>query len=858
MTLKKDELELEVLEKETDETENVELEDVELEDGEVEIDLDDKTIAKLNDLVEDIIEEILSDEALEDLDDLADMESYFTEEDLAEIAALEDLEKPQEEMATIALRGLVAFPNCMLNLDIGRDKSIKALDVCMKGNREIFLSMQKDVSIEDPKEADICEIGVIAEVKQVLKLPAGVVRVMISGLCRARIDKYTQFNPYGKAMVEELDEWETTDKATMEAMKRTLKRAFEDYAVAKKIPRELIETLKNMENPSKLADNIALNLPVPLVEKQEFLETVDICDRMEMLLRTLARETEIVDLEQLIHSRVHDAIEKNQKEYYLREQIKVINKELGENEDRSGQILNYRERMEKLNPPEFVVEKLEKEFSRLRSMPPMTAEANVVENFIDSVLDLPWGEISEDNKDILRAEEILNEDHQGLEKVKERILEYLAVRQMTDSLKGPIMCLVGPPGVGKTSLAASIARALGKKYVRLSLGGVRDEAEIRGHRRTYIGAMSGRIIQGMKTAGTDNPLFLLDEIDKLASDYKGDPASALLEVLDPAQNNTFTDHYLDMPYDLSKVMFLTTANVESNIPEPLWDRMEIIRLDSYTDEEKMDIATKKLLPKQRTEHGLKAKQLVISDNAMHDIIRLYTREAGVRSLEREIGKICRKTVKKIVGGEVENVRISCRNLKEYLGLPKQHFDMIDKKDQVGVVTGLAWTAVGGDTLTIEAQILPGKGSLILTGKLGDVMKESAQAGWTYLRSVGEKYGVPEDVSNLDIHIHVPEGAIPKDGPSAGITMATALASAFSKRPVRKDVAMTGEITLRGRVLPIGGLKEKSLAAKHAGVKTIFIPMENKKDLEEIPASVKEKVKFVPVSQLEEVLEGALV
>ncbi len=576
-----------------------------------------------------------------------------------------------------------------------------------------------------------------------------------------------------------------------------------------------------------------------------------------MLLGMIAKETEILDLERKIGTRVHNQIDKNQREYYLREQLRAINRELGDGEDRGSEIEEYRQRMEGRKLPDYVLERLEKEFARLSHMPTLTAEGNVVENYIDWVLDMPWGEYTEDNLDLAKAEAVLNEDHFGLTKVKERILEFLAVRQLTNSLKGPILCLVGPPGVGKTSLAASIARALDRKYVRLSLGGVHDEAEIRGHRRTYIGSQPGRIMQYLKNAGTSNPLFLLDEIDKMASDFRGDPASAMLEVLDPAQNNTFSDHYLEMPFDLSQVLFITTANVEADIPEPLWDRMEIVRLDSYTEDEKMQIALRHLIPRQLKEHGLKKTQLKLSENALLEIIRTYTREAGVRGLERQLAKICRKVVKGIVASQWDKLNVSRRNLKDLLGEPPYHYDLVDKEDQVGVVNGLAWTAAGGDTLTVEAQLLPGKGNLLLTGQLGDVMKESAQAGWTYLRSIGEQFDIPEDIGNLDVHIHVPEGAIPKDGPSAGVTMACALASAFSERPVRRDVAMTGEITLRGRVLPIGGLKEKSIAALRAGVKTVVIPKGNKRDLAELPQVVRDNLKFVLAETLQDVLHVAL-
>ncbi len=686
-------------------------------------------------------------------------------------------------------------------------------------------------------------------------------RLLIAGLCRARLEYYSQLEPYAVAVVREQPDVVGQDKKTrlqVEALKRRLREAFVSFAALnKKYPPEAANHINGLENPGELADTVASYLFLPLEERQKLLETFDIIERMELLLGIIAKETEILELERKIGNRVHNQIDKNQKEYYLREQLRAINRELGDGEDRASEIEDFRQRMEGRDLPEYVLERLEKEFGRLRHMPSMTAEANVVENYIDWMLDMPWGEFTEDNLDLAEAERVLNEDHFGLKKVKERILEFLAVRQMTNSLKGPILCLVGPPGVGKTSLAASIARALGRKYVRLSLGGVHDEAEIRGHRRTYIGSQPGRIMQYLKNAGTSNPLFLLDEIDKMASDFRGDPASAMLEVLDPAQNNTFSDHYLEMPFNLSQVLFITTANVEQDIPEPLWDRMEIVRLDSYTEDEKMQIAVRHLLPRQLAEHGLKKSQLKLSENALLTIIRTYTREAGVRGLERQLAKICRKVVKGIVGGKWEKLNVSQRNLKELLGEPSYHYDLIDKEDQIGVVNGLAWTAAGGDTLTVEAQLLPGKGNLLLTGQLGDVMKESAQAGWTYLRSIGEQYDVPEDISNLDVHIHVPEGAIPKDGPSAGVTMACALASAFSGRPVRRSVAMTGEITLRGRVLPIGGLKEKSIAALRAGVKTVVIPKGNKRDLAELPEVVRDNLKFICAETLQDVLQVAL-
>lgn len=769
-----------------------------------------------------------------------------------------DLPPGCEELPVIPLRGMLVLPHSLVHLDVGREKSIHALDEAMVTGREIFLPMQKDVQQEDPGIEDIYEVGTICEIRQALRLPGGTVRLLVSGICRARLRHFSQEEPYALAVVEDISLADMPEQAMCEALMRQLRESFVNYAgLTKKYPPEVALRIESVGDAGELADVIAFYMPLQLEVKQKVLEAYDLRERYELLLALITRETEILELEKKIGNRVHSQIDQNQKEYYLREQLRAINRELGDNEDRTGEIDEYRQRMAELDLPDYVSARLEKELSRLRHMPPLAAEANVVENYIDWVLDIPWNVYTTDNNDLQEAEDILNADHYGLAKVKERILEYLAVRQMTNSLKGPILCLVGPPGVGKTSLAKSIAKALDRKYVRLSLGGVHDEAEIRGHRRTYIGSQPGRIMQYIKNAGTCNPLFLLDEIDKMSGDFRGDPASAMLEVLDPAQNSTFSDHYLELPYDLSQVMFITTANVEQNIPEPLWDRMEIVRLDSYTEDEKYQIAVRHLLPRQRSEHGLNAKQITISQNALLEIIRSYTREAGVRSLERYLAKLCRKTVKGIVSGKWASLRVSRRNLKELLGEPEFHYDMVDKNDQVGVVNGLAWTASGGDTLTIEAQLLPGKGNLLLTGQLGDVMKESAQAGWTYLRSIGAQYNVPEDISSLDIHIHVPEGAIPKDGPSAGITMATALASAFSGRPVRRDVAMTGEITLRGRVLPIGGLKEKAIAAHRAGVKTVIIPKENKRDLAELPKVVCDNVKFACVSTLQEVLAAAL-
>lgn len=766
-----------------------------------------------------------------------------------------------DEMPTIALRGVIVFPNGIAHLDVGRAKSIAALDEAMLQNREIFLVMQKDIMIEDPNPDEIYTVGTIAEIKQVLKLPGGTVRLMAEGICRGTVQKFTRLEPYLMAEVEgHIDSDQCKDDIEIMALDRNLREAFQQYAeLNKKISPEVLANLGMIEEPGKLADVVAGQLSLQLSDKQKVLEAIDTKDRLEMLLEMVLKEVEIMDLERKIGNRVRAQIDKNQKEYYLREQIRAVQKELGEQEDRNSEIDAIHEKMADRKLPDYVTEKIEKELSRLRNMPPMVAEANVIENYIDWLLDMPWDKATKDNRNIINAEKILNDDHYGLDKVKERIIEYLAVKQMVNNMKGTILCFVGPPGVGKTSLASSIARALNRKYVRVSLGGVRDEAEIRGHRRTYIGAMPGRIIQSMKTAGTINPLFLLDEIDKLANDFRGDPASALLEVLDPAQNSNFSDHYLEIPFDLSKVMFVTTANDENAIPAPLWDRMEIIRLPGYTEEEKLQIAIRHLIPKEMKEHGLKAKQIAFSENAIRDIIRKYTREAGVRNLERQIAKVCRRTVREIVAKKTKSVKVTAQNIQHYLGMPVYRDDVLDKKDYVGTVTGMAWTAVGGVTLTVEAQTMPGKGQLILTGQLGDVMKESARTGWTFLRSMSDELGIPKDINETtDIHIHVPEGATPKDGPSAGITMATALASIFTKRPVRHDVAMTGEITLRGRVLAIGGVKEKVLAAHRNGIKTVILPMDNKKDIEEIPASVRRKLEIKLVENLSEVLDIALV
>ncbi|QWU18517.1 ATP-dependent Lon protease [Paenibacillus sophorae] len=759
----------------------------------------------------------------------------------------------------LPLRGLLVYPSMVLHLDVGREKSVKALEKAMVEDNLILLCSQSEVNIEEPGQEDIFRVGTVANVRQMLKLPNGTIRVLVEGVERAEIIHYMDNEEYYEVMARELPEQPDEDPES-DALMRTVLNQFEHYiTLSKKVTPETLAAVSDIEEPGRLADVITSHLVLKIKDKQEILETIDVRKRLEKLLDILGNEREVLELERKINQRVKKQMEKTQKEYYLREQMKAIQKELGDKEGRAGEAEELRAQAEEKDLPERVKEKIDKEIDRLEKMPASSAEGGVIRNYVEMLLSLPWNEFTEDDLDIVKAEQVLDEDHYGLDKPKERVLEYLAVQKLVKKLKGPILCLVGPPGVGKTSLARSIARSLNRKFVRISLGGVRDEAEIRGHRRTYVGAMPGRIIQGMKTAGSLNPVFLLDEIDKMASDFRGDPSAALLEVLDPEQNNTFSDHFVEIPFDLSNVMFVTTANAVHNIPRPLLDRMEMLYIPGYTELEKLQIASRYLLPKQKKNHGLEDGQLTIEEGTLLSVIREYTRESGVRNLEQQVAALCRKAAKQIVSGEKESVSISPSDIKDYLGTARYRYGMAELEDQIGTVTGLAWTEVGGDTLLIEVTVVPGSGKLILTGQLGDVMKESAQAAFSYTRSKAEEFGIPSDFyEKNDIHIHIPEGAIPKDGPSAGITIATALVSALTKRQVSKDVAMTGEITLRGRVLPIGGLKEKSLAAHRAGYKKILLPKDNERDLKEIPESVRNDVEFVPVSHMDQVLHHALV
>ncbi|MEB2300022.1 endopeptidase La [Lysinibacillus xylanilyticus] len=758
----------------------------------------------------------------------------------------------------LPLRGLLVYPSMVLHIDVGRNRSVAALEQAMLEDQLILLVTQKEMHDEQPEEQDLYAVGTMAYVKQMLKLPNGTLRVLVEGVARATWSNYQALEKYTVVDIDVKEEAIDKDIET-QALMRTLLTHFERYAKASnKITSETISTVADIEEPSRLADIIASHLPFKIADKQEVLEMLSVKKRLDHLIIRLHDEQEVLDLEKKINTKVKQSMERTQKEYYLREQMKAIQTELGDREGKTGEVAELRKRIEETGMPESTKEVVLKELDRYEKVPAASAESGVIRNYIDWIVALPWTNATEDRMNIAHAEDILNRDHDGLEKVKERILEYLAVRQLKESLRGPILCLAGPPGVGKTSLARSIAESLDRRFIRISLGGVRDESEIRGHRRTYVGAMPGRIIQGMKKAGTINPVFLLDEIDKMSNDFRGDPAAAMLEVLDPAQNNTFSDHYIEESYDLSNVLFIATANDLSAIPGPLLDRMEVISIAGYTEIEKEQISKNHLIPKQLKEHGLKKTQVIIKDEAVMDIIRYYTREAGVRGLERQIATLCRKIAKIIVSGEKKRVTVSSKSLEELLGKHRFRYGQAEEENQIGVATGLAYTTVGGDTLQIEVSLTPGKGKLQLTGKLGDVMKESAQTALSYVRSKMEELKVDaEYFETHDIHIHVPEGAVPKDGPSAGITMATAIVSAILHRPIRREVGMTGEITLRGRVLPIGGLKEKTLSAHRAGLTTIICPKDNERDIEDIPESVREQLTFKLVSSADEVLAIAL-
>ncbi|MEA0555135.1 endopeptidase La [Lysinibacillus irui] len=758
----------------------------------------------------------------------------------------------------LPLRGLLVYPSMVLHIDVGRNRSVAALEQAMLEDQMILLVTQKEMHDEQPEEQDLYSVGTIAYVKQMLKLPNGTLRILVEGVARATWENYRALDKYTVVDIDIKEESVDKDVETL-ALMRTLLTYFEKYAKSSnKITTETINTVTDIEEPGRLADIIASHLPFKIADKQEVLEMLSVKKRLDHLIIRLHDEQEVLDLEKKINSKVKQSMERTQKEYYLREQMKAIQTELGDREGKTGEVAELRKRIDEAGMPDSTKEAVLKELDRYEKVPSASAESGVIRNYIDWLISLPWTKATEDRMNITHAENILNRDHDGLEKVKERVLEYLAVRQLKNSLRGPILCLAGPPGVGKTSLARSIAESLDRKFIRISLGGVRDESEIRGHRRTYVGAMPGRIIQGMKKAGTINPVFLLDEIDKMSNDFRGDPAAAMLEVLDPAQNNTFSDHYIEEPYDLSNVLFIATANDLSSIPGPLLDRMEVISIAGYTEIEKTQITKNHLIPKQLKEHGLKKTQVVIKDEAVIDIIRYYTREAGVRGLERQIATLCRKIAKIIVSGEKKRVTVSSKSLQELIGKHRFRYGQAEKENQVGVATGLAYTTVGGDTLQIEVSLTPGKGKLQLTGKLGEVMKESAQTALSYVRTKMEDLDVDAEYFDThDIHIHVPEGAVPKDGPSAGITMATAIVSAILHRPIRREVGMTGEITLRGRVLPIGGLKEKTLSAHRAGLTTIICPKDNERDLEDIPDSVREQLTFKLVSSADEVLAYAL-
>lgn len=769
------------------------------------------------------------------------------------------MEKEIRYMPIVPMRGMVLFPYMTLNFDAARDMSVKALEAAVADNSVIFLVAQKDINTEKPSFEDIYEIGTVASVKQIMRMPGGITRVIVTGLRRGIIDDKTSEKEFLKAGIIEYDEMYDEKTPIKAAYARRLKKSYEEYfSQNPKLTADNFMHVMAIEELGRLCDTVAAGVELDVETRQEILSEFDVYSRIERLIVAIQNQFEVLKLERQISQRVKERIDKNQREYYLREQLRVIQEELGDGDGIKAEAAEYADKIKKLKTVRDTKEKLLKEVDRFTKMPPSSSESSVVRNYLDTVLEMPWNKISKESFDISNAEKILNEDHYGLEKVKERVLEYLAVRQMTKGKNGTILCLAGPPGVGKTSVAKSVARALGRKYVRISLGGIHDESDIRGHRKTYIGAMEGRIMAAMKEAKTKNPLILLDEIDKMGVDYKGDPSAALLEVLDYEQNATFRDHYIEVPFDLSQVLFITTANTLDTVSKPLLDRMEVIELSGYTSEEKFHIAKDYLIKKSVKNNGLEEGQISIADNAVKAIIEHYTREAGVRKLEGQIGKICRKAAKQLLESRKKSIKVTEKNLADYLGKERYHFDMMNERDEIGIARGLAWTSVGGETLSIEVNVMPGSGRVELTGKLGDVMKESAKAAISYIRANSKTLGISESFhKSKDIHIHVPEGAVPKDGPSAGITMATAVVSALTKNPVRNDIAMTGEITLRGRVLPIGGLKEKSLAAYRAGIKDIIIPEENKPDIDDVPQEVRKKLNFIPVSSMDTVLENAL-
>ena len=780
--------------------------------------------------------------------------------------SMEDKELDMREiLPCIPLRGLSVFPNTVVHFDIGRDMSVRALEHAMATDKILFVSSQKDEKVMIPTVDDLYSVGTIIRVKQMLRLQGDVVRVLVEGVTRAIVDECVSEENFLSCAVSRIEEHVNQDDLSIEdkAQIRVLSEAFTEYAaLTQQITDEIVDKTLRSERPEVMADRIANELMVPVPKKQKVLESLVFTDRIKILNSIIAEENEIAVVEKNLSDKVKDSMNKSQRDFYLREKVRAIQSELGYEDDPTEETQEMLEKLDKLKLDKKTDEKVRKEINKFSKMQPSSAESGVIRNYVETILDLPWHKSSRVNNDLVKAQKVLDEDHYGLKDVKERVLEYLAVTHLSKSIRGPILCLVGPPGVGKTSIARSIARATGREFVRMSLGGIMDEAEIRGHRRTYIGAIPGRVISNIRSAGKNNPLFLLDEIDKLGHDFRGDPASALLEVLDPEQNSTFTDSFLEVPFDLSKVMFLTTANSAETIPEPLLDRMELIEVPGYIEQDKIKIAEKYLIPKQVKENGLKSKNIKITENALHDLINYYTRESGVRNLEREIANLCRKVAKNVVmdkNGKNKCYTITPKGLEKYLGKHRFHYDTVEGENKVGVTTGLAWTAVGGVTLQIETAVLPGSGKIELTGKLGDVMQESARTGISYIRSVADKYGIdPDFYKTKDLHIHIPEGAVPKDGPSAGVTMCTAVISALSGKAVRREIAMTGEITLRGDVLPVGGVREKVLAAHRAGIKKVLLPRDNARDIEELPASVRHKMEFVLLDNVDQALKETLV